>query len=335
MAPSGRTCLLKSRDGKLVEVDLSDPQQLRHLKDDSTQLLWLDMADPNDDDLAMLREHIGLHELAIEDIEKRRQRPKFDSYPGQQVLVAYEASASRPGGIELNLGELHLILGDRYLVSVHWGASPAVEEVRQRLRQGAQGAEAVAKNVGGLLYTILDTVADGYFPLLDRVSERIDRLQDGIFAGGPEGGRTALRSVLQIKRQLLELRRVVAPLRDVANTLLRRDLGVVDEEMLPYFQDLYDHLVRVLDNLDLYREMLAAALDANLSVTSNNLNVIVKRLTAFTVILMIPTLIAGIYGMNFHFMPELSWQLGYPLAVGAMAVAMIGAFIYFKAHDWF
>ena len=332
MAPSGRTCLLKSRDGKLVEVDLSDPQQLRHLKDDSTQLLWLDMADPNDDDLAMLREHIGLHELAIEDIEKRRQRPKFDSYPGQQVVVAYEASASRPGGAELHLGELHLILGDRYLVSVHWGESKAVEEVRKRLQQGA---DTIAKDVGGLLYTMLDTVADGYFPLLDRLSERIDRLQDSIFAGGPEAGATALRSVLQIKRQLLDLRRVVAPLRDVANTLLRRDLGVVDDEMLPYFQDLYDHLVRVLDNIDLYREMLAAALDANLSVTSNNLNVIVKRLTAFTVILMIPTLIAGIYGMNFHFMPELSWQLGYPLSLGAMAVAMIGAYLFFKARNWF
>jgi magnesium transporter len=121
----------------------------------------------------------------------------------------------------------------------------------------------------------------------------------------------------------------------VANALLRRDVGVVDDQLMPYFQDLYDHLVRVLDNIDLYREMLAAALDANLSVTSNNLNVIVKRLTAFTVILMIPTLIAGIYGMNFVFMPELEWPVGYPVALGAMAVTMVGAFLYFKAHDWF
>ena len=141
--------------------------------------------------------------------------------------------------------------------------------------------------------------------------------------------------MLHIKRRLLDLRRVVAPLRDVVNGLLRRDVAVVDEPMLPYFQDLYDHLVRVLDGVDIAREMLAATLDANLSVTSNNLNVVVKRLTAFTVILMIPTLIAGIYGMNFVYMPELAWPFGYALALAAMATSMIGAYIYFRRHDWF
>jgi magnesium transporter len=112
-------------------------------------------------------------------------------------------------------------------------------------------------------------------------------------------------------------------------------VSAVEEPLVPYFQDLYDHLVRVLDTIDLYREMLAAALDANLSVTSNNLNVIVKRLTAFTVILMIPTLIAGIYGMNFHVMPELSWPFGYFAALGLMVLASFAAYLYFKARDWF
>jgi magnesium transporter len=332
MAPSRRTCLLRTPDGTLVDVDLSDAEQLRRAKEKPDHLIWLDLADPNANDIGMLRDHIGLHELAIEDLETRRQRPKLDSYRGQHVIVAYEATSSRPGGAELQLSELHLIIGERYLVTVHWGDSHAVTEVRDRWRQGA---DSVATSAAGLLYTVLDTLADGYFPLLDRLSERIDRLQDSIFAGGPDSGGTALRSVLQIKRELLELRRVVAPLRDVANTLLRRDLGVIDEELNPYFQDLYDHLVRVLDNIDLYREMLAAALDANLSVTSNNLNVIVKRLTAFTVILMIPTLIAGIYGMNFHFMPELSWPVGYPLALLVMAAVMVGTYYFFKARDWF
>ncbi len=152
---------------------------------------------------------------------------------------------------------------------------------------------------------------------------------------GASPDRSVLRQVLHIKRRLLDLRRVVAPLRDVVNGLLRRDAPVVDEALLPYYQDLYDHLVRVLDNVDIAREMLAATLDANLSVTSNNLNVVVKRLTAFTVILMIPTLIAGIYGMNFAHMPELAWPYGYAFALGAMAVSMIVAYIYFKRHDWF
>ena len=135
--------------------------------------------------------------------------------------------------------------------------------------------------------------------------------------------------------ELLELRRTLSPQRDLANALLRRDLPLVDDLTAPYFQDLYDHLIRVLDQLDLQRDLLASALEANLSVTSNNLNAIMKRLTAFTVVLMVPTLIAGIYGMNFHSMPELSWPLGYPLALGLMLITMVGATIFFRWKDWF
>jgi magnesium transporter len=331
MAPSGRTCLLRHTNGELTEVDLSS-DDLSQLKAEPGVLVWLDLADPDADDLGLLRHKLQLHDLAIEDLEKHRQRPKIDIYPGQHVLVAYEVIDPKRIRAAFSLGEVHLIIGTGYLVSVHWQPSPALDEVRQRWRQEP---DAVATSAGGLLYAILDTIADGYFPLLDRLSERIDRLQDSIISGGSDAGPTALRQVLQIKRELLELRRVVAPLRDVANALLRRDLAVVDEPLTPYFQDLYDHLVRVLDNIDLYREMLAAALDANLSVTSNNLNVIVKRLTAFTVILMVPTLIAGIYGMNFRSMPELGWPLGYGFALGLMVLLMIGTYLLFRARDWF
>jgi magnesium transporter len=124
-------------------------------------------------------------------------------------------------------------------------------------------------------------------------------------------------------------------MRDVANTLLRRDLPMVDNASAPYFQDLYDHLVRVLDQLDVYRDLLAAVLEARLTVASNGLNAIMKRLTAFTVVLMVPTLIAGIYGMNFERMPELNWPLGYPFALGLMAVAMVVAVAWFRRNDWF
>jgi len=331
MAPSGRTCLLRNADGQLTEVDLSRDDLLSAKGKDT--LAWLDFADPDDDDLDLLRDRLNLHELAVEDLRKRRQRTKIDTYREQQIIVAYEIGDGRSTRhADFALKELHLILGHGYLVTVHWGSSTTVEEVRQRWRDEP---DAVAKTPGGLLYAILDTVADGYFPLLDRMSERIDRLQDSIIQGGTASGPPALREVLEIKRELLDLRRVVAPLRDVANSLLRSDVAAVEERLVPYFQDLYDHLVRVLDTIDLYREMLAAALDANLSVTSNNLNVIVKRLTAFTVILMIPTLIAGVYGMNFHVMPELTWPFGYFAALLLMVASSFGAFLYFKARDWF
>ena len=331
MAPSGRTCLLRDADGRLTEVDLSRDDLLP--AKDKGALFWLDFTDPDDRDLQLLHDRLGLHDLALEDLRKRRQRTKIDTYREQQVIVAYEiggrGNARHP---DFSLDELHLIVGRGHLVTVHWGPSQTIEEVRQRWQDEP---DAVAKTPGGLLYAILDTLADGYFPLLDRLSERIDRLQDSIIEGGTSSGPPALRQVLDIKRELLDLRRVVAPLRDVANALLRRDVTSLEEPLVPYFQDLYDHLVRVLDTIDLYREMLAAALEANLSVTSNNLNVIVKRLTAFTVILMIPTLIAGVYGMNFHFMPELSWPFGYAAALGLMVAASVAAYLYFKARDWF
>ena len=176
-------------------------------------------------------------------------------------------------------------------------------------------------------------MVDGYFPVLDRLSERIDGLEDRIIAGHQD--RETLRVVLRIKRELLELRRILAPMRDVANAFLRRDNAAIDDPSLPYYADLYDHLVRILDQLDLLRDLVAAALDANLSVTSNNLNAVMKRLTAVTVILILPTIVSGIYGMNFRHMPELDWPLGYPLAIGIMAVVMGAAYFYFKAHDWF
>jgi len=307
-----------------------DLKEIDSLRAQPDTLVWLDIQSPTAKDLALLRDEFDLHPLAQEDLEKRRQRPKLDTYGPQQVIVTYEVLPGTTPDRTFELGEVHLFAGAGYLVSVHWHDSPAAQAVEARFRERA---DAVAATSGALVYSILDAVVDGYFPLLDRLSDRIEHLEDRILEGGRAGG--TLRSILDLKRELLELRRTLSPQRDVANALLRRDLPLVDDASAPYFQDLYDHLVRVLDQLDLQRDLLASALEANLSVTGNNLNTVVKRLTAFTVILMVPTLIAGIYGMNFRFMPELSWPLGYPFGLGVMAVAMIGALVFFKRNDWF
>ena len=169
--------------------------------------------------------------------------------------MAYEVVAHEDSNREFGLAEIHFIAGTGYIVSVHWEPSPSLAEVQQRWRQQVPRSARTPVSC----CTILDTIADGYFPLLDRLSDRIDELQDEIIGGnGALPDRNVLREVLHIKRRLLDLRRVVAPLRDVVNGLLRRDVAVVDEPVLPYFQDLYDHLVRVLDGVDIAREMLAA-----------------------------------------------------------------------------
>jgi len=330
MGADSHTCLIRQPSGKLHELDASQFDEIDRFKKEPGTLVWLDLASPGPAELELLRTKLELHPLALEDLEKRRQRPKVDTYPGQYVVVAYEILPPATADRMYEPGEIHLIATKDAVVSVHWADSPVIAEVRERFRRAAP---IVSSSVGGLLYAVLDGIADGYFPLLDRLSDQIEGLEERIVSGRQNAA--LLRDVLHVKRQLLEMRRVVAPMRDVANALLRRDLEIVDADSVPYYQDLYDHLVRVLDSVDLYRDLVAAAMDANLSVTNNNLNVIVKRLTAFTVLLMVPTLIAGVYGMNFDFMPELSWQLGYPFALGLMAVSVIGLAAFFRSRDWF
>jgi magnesium transporter len=244
------------------------------------------------------------------------------------MVVAFEAIAPVRGK-EFRLAELHLFAGPGWLITVHWAESPAIDDVRRRFESGSAGVSASG---GGLLYAILDAAADSFFPLLDDMTERIERLEDQVLTG--DAGTPVLRRMLTIKRDLLDLRRVLAPTRDVANALLRRDIELVEDAMVPYFQDLFDHLVRILDQLDLDRDLLASVLDARLTVTSNSLNAIMKRLTAVTVILMIPTLIAGIYGMNFVHMPELQWRFGYLMALGIMAAAAGTLYAIFKKREW-
>ncbi len=323
------TCLVLEAGQKVKVLDEADLDEIDRLRAKDGNLVWLDIADPQDDDIGLLDREFGLHALAVEDLRKRHQRPKMDTYRDQHVIVTYEVLAGtdkRPH----ELGEMHLFAGKGYLVSVHWAVSPALADVRARLEQRA---EAVGNSAGTLLYAVLDAVVDGYFPLLDGLSDRIDALEEQILSG--DRGRATLRDVLVIKRELLELRRVLAPQRDVANQLLRRDVGLIDDEAAPYYQDLYDHLIRVLDSVDLYRDLISATLDANLSVTSNNLNTVMKRLTALTVVLILPTLVASIYGMNFHFIPGLDSPFGFWASLIGMALLMVIAAAYFKAKDWF
>ena len=327
---TNRTCLARLPSGELQELSASEFDTIDGLRKKPDHVIWLDIASPTAEDLDLLHDEFSVHPLALEDLRKRRQRPKLDTYAEQQIIVTYEVLEPSEPDKHFDLGELHIFAGPGYLVSVRWHGSPAIKEVERRFRERP---DAVARTPGSLVYAILDAAIDGFFPLLDRLTDKIEDLEEVILAGGRSTD--TLRTVLGLKRKLLELRRNVSPQRDVANALLRRDLPLVDDTSAPYFQDLYDHAIRVLDQLDLQRDLLASALEANLSVTSNNLNAVMKRLTAFTVVLMVPTLIAGIYGMNFHFMPELSWPLGYPLVLGVMLLAMAGAAIFFRARDWF
>jgi magnesium transporter len=326
---TNRICLARLPSGELQELSASEFNKIDSLRKKRDHVIWLDIASPTGEDLDLLRDEFSVHPLALEDLRKRQQRPKLDRYAEQEIIVTYEVLEPSKPDQHFELGELHLFAGPGYLVSVRWHGSPAIEEVERRFRERPDG---VARTPGSLVYAILDAALDGFFPLLDRLTDKIEDLEGVILAGSKSN--ETLRVILALKRKLLELRRNLSPQRDVANALLRRDLPLVDELSAPYFQDLYDHTIRVLDQLDLQRDLLASALEANLSVTSNNLNAVMKRLTAFTVVLMVPTLIAGIYGMNFHEFPELSWSFGYPMALGLMLLSAVLPFAILKRMGW-
>lgn len=296
------------------------------------QLLWLDLERPSAEELGRLAERFLLHPLAIEDAEHGHQRPKIEEYDDFFFLVFYAVTLGE-NGREAQATELRIFAGEAYLITIHDAPLPALDEAERRWTHNAQQVEW---GIGVLLYSLLDTLVDGYFPVADGFVERAEDLDERIFArGGRATDKQFTYDLLDLKRRLLEFRRLVSPERDVLNVLTNRDSPVFNERTLVYFRDVYDHLARLTDTLDLYRDQLAGTMDANLSLASNELNRVMRTLTACSIILMSGALIAGIYGMNFDIMPELHWRFGYLYAVGLIALVSVALWRYFKHLKWF
>lgn len=289
-------------------------------------LLWIDVVDPTAEEMRILGEEFGFHPLALEDAARRHQRPKLDQYDGFLFLVFY-GLASEDG--RPCLREIDLFAGKNYLVTVHDGKLP---EIRATADRWCRNIEDLGnRGIGLLVYSLLDAIVDGYFPVIDDLSERVEDLEEAIFS---RRGTGAQEEIFALKKDLLAIRRVLGPERDVMNLLVRRDSPLFGSEQVVYFQDVYDHILRVADAVDTYRDLLSSALDVDLSMTSYRLNEVVKRLTGSSIILMSVTLIAGIYGMNFQQMPELGWGYGYPFALGLMLAVAGGLFLLFRRIGW-
>jgi magnesium transporter len=347
-------------DGQAA-VDVPTEQIDLRLKDkDDGGVLWLEIDDPREEDFQMLGSEFGFHPLAIEDLQQRDQRPKVVEYGDYIFVVAHEwqpapdrANLSRP--CVMRSSELHIFVGVNYVVTVHKGESEALKTARKRWESSK---EMRRQGAYFLLYLILDSLVDDYYPAMDAYDERTDRLEEIILKPlthefhlfGPresdDTGQNPLEGILDLRRELLEMRRYVAPLRDAVNVLLRRVESVEDDAqaaprrrdraraLFAYFQDVYDHTIRVVDTIDTYRDLLSGTLDAHLAVASNRLNEIVKVLTSVSIILMTWATVSGIYGMNFTDMPELHWRYGYPYALGLMAGLGILEWLYFRRRKW-
>ncbi len=282
-------------------------------------VIWVDAADPSFAELNELAGVFGFHPLAVEDAQLRHQRPKIDQYENFLFLVFYAIALVEDRPVT---EEVEFFVGDGYVVTAHIRPLKAVVDVKTRWLNATTIGGVSA---GMLLYSLLDAIVDAYFPLIDLLGERIEELEESIFNNeSPE----AQREIFRLKRNLAVVRRLLGPERDVMNVLVRRDVPLFDNTTAIYLTDVYDHILRVNDALDSYREVVTGALDSYLSLTSNRLNQVMKRMTAGSIILMSVTLVASIYGMNFTHMPELSWRAGYPLALGAM-LAIAGTLAYF------
>jgi magnesium transporter len=313
-------CEGKVSDGDLdldkVDVALKDPDAL----------VWVDVKDPTEESLAALQREFGFHDLAIEDCLHPHQRPKIEQYEDYFFAVAYGLAQK---GDELVEHELAVFVGHNYLVTVR--KAPALD-LKPVVTRWEAHSDLTRQGGGWLLYILLDSIVDGYFDVLDAYEDMVEDIEDQVF--GAEVGEAVQARIFGMKKQMLAFRRRIAPLREVLDVLQRRSIEVVTQALEPYYRDVYDHVLRATDFVDNLRDILTSALEASLAVISNRLNEVMKQLTSWASIILVPTLIAGIYGMNFRHIPELGWRFGYAYALVLMAASAFALYTMFKRRGW-
>jgi magnesium transporter len=268
------------------------------------------------------------HQLALEDSESRRHNPKVDDY-GSYLFILTHGVHPESSAREFRTRQLTLFLGPNYLVSLHREASRSVELTRESVHKNPR---LMADGPGMLLYRVLDFQMDLYIPLLENFQKRIDEIEKACFEATTS---VILRDVFDLRKALVRLRRFSGHQREILLRLSRREFPLVDERSAIYLRDVYDHLLRVTDLADTYRELIAGSLEAHLSIVSNRTNEIMRALTVITTLFMPLTLIAGIYGMNFPDMPEYHWRWGHLFAYGLMIAVAIVMFYLFRLRGVF
>ncbi len=317
------TIAVRTFDGRGAS-STEDPADISEIIKGDGVVVWVDLLDPTDDDFACLIEEFSLHPLAIEDVRERNQRPKLDEYPDHAFLVAYSKQ----------LAEVDLFIGPNWLVSVrerNEAGDPWEPKTCQARIERASPAKA---SVGFLVHSLLDELVDGYFEVADAYEDRVEAFEERILTEQLRDEGSIQSELLALRRELVHFRRVVTPLRDVLGSLIRGDVDWVDEPTRLHLQDVFDHVLRAIDQLDSQRELVGNAVDAHLAIISNRMNQVMKRMTSWGAILLGSTLVAGIYGMNFDHMPELKWRFGYPYALGLMVLITLAGYRFFSKRDW-
>ncbi len=317
------------REGVLEDETPFDPSEVAAARKAGTRV-WLDAIEPTDEELKHLQDSFGLHQLSIEDSSRWGQRSKVEFYPEYVFVVSHGLKLDE--GDELADSEVHLFARQGvYVITVRRKPVLDFEPAIKRM-QGEQGMQH--EGIGFILYLLLDEIVDGYLDTIDRLEDLSDDIEERVSAEDAEEGSEGLaQDIFRLRQTVVRFRRLASPMREVLDRLMEAE-GIVTPTLAPYYRDVLDHTIRVTELMDNIRDLLTAARELQLAQVSNRLNVVMKKVTSWGAIILLPTLIAGIYGMNFRHMPELNWKIGYPMALGIMAGAAFLLYRGFKKRDW-
>jgi magnesium transporter len=311
------------RDGRRVQEEIPLERTYEASREEGA-FAWIGLFEPTPEEFEAVRRELGLHELAVEDAIKAHQRPKLEMY-GDTLLVVLKTVKYADDRVEF--GEILVFVGKGFVVSVRHGGS-SLDEVR---RQMEGRPDLLVHGPTAVLYAIIDSVVDGYHPVIEELDTDIREVEIQVFS--PEAENPAAR-IYRLNRTVLQLHQAVTPLEPVVEDLARGMQPEVPGEMRPYFRDVHDHLLRIVSRIHEFRDLLANILSANITQASYRQNEDVRKISAWAAIIAVPTLISGVYGMNFDHMPELSWRLGYPFALSLMAALCLALYWQFRRSGW-
>jgi magnesium transporter len=322
------SCVAYQEGRKLADIPVADISEYLHRPD---CFVWVALFEPTEAELDEMAQEFGLHELAVEDARKGHQRPKIEEYGDSLFAVLHPAELIKldDGSDEIRIGEVDIFVGVNYILTVRHRTQIGFSAVRARTEREP---ELLSRGSGFVLYALIDNVVDRYFPVLDQLETRLEASEEQLFSSA--SSRDKLEELYGIKRQLMTLKHVVAPLMEAVGKLYGGRVPHLCQGTQEYFRDVYDHLARINGTIESIREILTTAIQVNLALIGIADNEVTKRLAAWGALITVPTLIAGVYGMNFKHMPELDWSIGYPLVVFAMIAIDAVLFLRFRHAKW-
>jgi magnesium transporter len=316
-------CVAYQNGRKLADIPVSEISSYVARPD---CFVWVALADPEPAELEAMQQEFGLHELAVEDAQHGHQRPKIEEYEHELFIVLHLIELNDG---EISVGEVAIFAGTKYVLSVRSRALRGFSDVRARCEQEP---ELLRHGTGYVLYALMDAVVDRYFPVLDSIESAIEDIEERIFADQPD--REQIKTLYSAKRKLMILKHATEPLLEASAKLFGGRVPQLCVALQDYFRDVYDHLLRLNQAIDSLRDMIATGISATISLISIQENAVTKRLASYGALVTVPTLIAGVYGMNFQNMPELGWLWGYPFALLLMVGIDLYLFSRFRQAKW-